>query len=207
MLPTLYPFESNEHWLAAAPAFFSSDNHRLVRALVEKRLIPVVSGPEIAIYLGISPKLVSAMVMQPDRYYRSFEIPKRSGGSRTITAPRVFLKIVQRYILDCIVSQLVPHEAACGFRRGYNCGSGAARHIGRPYLWNIDLESFFPSITKAQVKEVFISAGYPDPAAYFLAGLVLPRRPIASGRPDESGFGELGLRELGSRSDGRISTE
>lgn len=191
MLPALYPFESNEQWLAAAPAFFSSDNHRLVRALVEKRLIPVVSGPEIAIYLGISPKLVSAMVMQPDRYYRSFEIPKRSGGSRTITAPRVFLKTVQRYILDCIVSQLVPHEAACGFRRGYNCGSGAARHIGRPYLWNIDLESFFPSITKAQVKEVFISAGYPNPAAYFLAGLCCLGGRLPQGAPTSPALANL----------------
>ncbi len=191
MLPALYPFESNDYWLAAAPAFFGTDANRVVHSLLQKRLIPLVAGPEIAIYLGISPKLVSAMVLQPERYYRSFQIPKRSGGSRTITAPRVFLKTVQRYILDCIVSQLPPHEAACGFRRGYNCGSGAARHVRRPFVWNVDLENFFPSISKAQVKDVFINAGYPDPAAYYLSGLCCLGGRLPQGAPTSPALANL----------------
>ncbi len=29
------------------------------------------------------------------------------------------------------------------------------RHVGHPYLWNIDLANFFPTITKTQVTQVF----------------------------------------------------
>ena len=191
MLPALYPFETREQWLVAAPAFFGADDDEVIRSLLERRLIPLVRGPELAIYLGISPKLVSVMVKEPQRYYRSFQIPKRNGRPRMITAPRVFLKTIQRFILDCILSQLRPHEAACGFRRGFSCRNGAEQHVGRPFLWNIDLEDFFPSITKAQVKEVFRSVGYPDASAYYLSGLCCLERRLPQGAPTSPALANL----------------
>jgi RNA-directed DNA polymerase len=191
MLPALYPFGTAERWLEVAPAFFDESGIAEVKHLLDKGLIPLRSGPEIAIYLGISPKLVSHMVMRPSRYYNTFEIVKKNGGRRLITAPRVFLKTVQRYILDCILSQVEPHDAAVAFRRGRNCGDGAHRHVGRPYVWNIDLSDFFPTITKSQVLRVFREIGYPDAAALFLTGLCCLEHRLPQGAPTSPALANL----------------
>ena len=92
MLPALYPFGTAQRWLEVAPAFFDETGVAQAQQLLEKGVIPVQLGPEIAIYLGVSPKLVSHMVIRPSRYYNTFEITKKNGSRRLITAPRVFLK-------------------------------------------------------------------------------------------------------------------
>jgi retron-type reverse transcriptase len=103
----------------------------------------------------------------------------------------VFLKTVQRYILDCILSQVEPHTAAVGFRRGLNCGDGARRHVGRQYVWNIDLADFFRTITKAQIVGVFQRIGYSDAAAYFLAGLCCLEHRLPQGAPTSPALANL----------------
>src|ERR1043166_9679927 len=154
MLPALYPFASKERWIDYANQFLihSEQDRTTAASLIDRGLVPILRGPEIALYLGISPKLVAYMVRRPQKYYRSFHIPKRDGRFREITAPRVFLKTVQRYILDCILSQVPVSDAAIGFRRGCNCGNGAKLHVGRKFLWNIDLQDFFPSLTNLSVR-------------------------------------------------------
>jgi RNA-directed DNA polymerase len=196
MLPALYPFESKERWLEVAPAFFGDESRALVSDLLDRRLIPIINGPEIALYLGISPRLVSRMAISPSSYYRTFQIQKKSGGQRSITAPRVFLKTVQRYILDCILSELPLHAAATGFRRGSNCSLGANQHVGCRYLWNIDMADFFPSITKAQVTKVFEESGYPRDAAFFLSGLCCLDKRLPQGAPTSPALSNLVARPL-----------
>jgi retron-type reverse transcriptase len=198
MLPVLYPFGTQEQWLKNAPAFFDQADMSDIRRLLEKKIIPLKFGPEIAIYLGISPKLVSHMVMAPRRYYNTFEITKKNGGRRLITSPRVFLKTIQRYVLDCVLSQITPHDAAVGFRRGLNCAAGARRHVGRPYVWNIDLSNFFPTITKKQVTDVFAKVGYPDRAAHFLAGLCCLEDRLPQGAPTSPALANLIIQPLDS---------
>lgn len=198
MLPALYPFDSREKWLEYANRFLihSERDREIVTMLVERSLIPVLRGPEIAFYLGVSPKLVSYMVKRPHKYYRSFQVPKRNGSSREITAPRVFLKTVQRYILDCILSQVSVSKVAFGFKRGCNCGTGALIHVGKRFLWNIDLQDFFPSISKSTVRSVFLKLGYPDPAAYFLAGLCCLDEQLPQGAPTSPTISNIVFRSL-----------
>ena len=203
MLPALYPFGTEQRWLEVAPAFFAEADFDLLRQQLQRGLIPLVAGPELALDSGISPKLLSHMVVKTRRYYRTFEIEKKSGGKRVITAPRVFLKTVQRYILDCIVSQVPPHEAACAFRRGYNCATGAQRHVHQPYVWNIDLADFFPSIAQAQIVAVFREIGYPDAAARYLSGLCCLDRRLPQGAPTSPALANL----VAARLDQELTSE
>jgi RNA-directed DNA polymerase len=196
MLPTLYPFGSKERWLEAAPAFFAQEELSQVSAFLEHGIVPVLHGPEIAIYLGISPRLISHMVTHAKKYYNSFQIKKRNGDPRTITAPRVFLKTVQRYVLDCILSPLPLHPAATGFRRGFNCSVGAKQHVKCRYLWNIDLADFFPSIGQRQVTQIFENVGYSRGAAYFLSGLCCLDKRLPQGAPTSPALANLAAKPL-----------
>jgi RNA-directed DNA polymerase len=196
MLPALYPFGSKERWLDVAPAFFGEESKSRLPDFLDRGLIPVIRGPEIALYLGISPSLVSHMVTHPRKYYSSFQILKRNGEPRTITAPRVFLKAVQRYILDCILSQLPLHQAATGSRRGFNCSIGAGQHVGCRYLWNVDIADFFPSITQSQVTLLFETSGYPRAAAFFLSGLCCLDKRLPQGAPTSPPLANLVVKRL-----------
>jgi len=185
MYPFLYPFPSADDCLNYINKNFDwkPDDFRLAEQLVAKKLIPLKTGTELCYYLGISKKLISAISLHPDRYYRAFTITKANGKLRAIHAPRVFLKTIQRYILDCILTPLPLHEAACGFRRGMSCATGAQHHLKRPFLWNIDLKDFFPSIEKKRVIQAFTEIGYSSKAAYILASLCCLDGKLPQGAP------------------------
>lgn len=85
------------------------------------------------------------------RRYRKFEIKKKSGGIRTIHSPVKGLSVIQRclnLILQCVYTS---HDAAKGFVQGKSIVDNAKMHVGRRYVFNIDLKDFFPSIDQARV--------------------------------------------------------
>jgi hypothetical protein len=85
------------------------------------------------------------------RRYKKFEIKKKSGGIRTIHSPVKGLSVIQRclnLILQCVFT---PHDAAKGFVQGKSIVDNAKIHVGRNYVYNIDLKDFFPSIDQARV--------------------------------------------------------
>jgi retron-type reverse transcriptase len=196
--PFLFPFGSSERWMSYLEHCLSWNEAdlRTAKRLLKQNLIPVVHGSELANFLGISPKLVGHMAVASDEYYRSFKIKKKNGKFRELSAPRVFLKTVQRYILDCILSPLELHKAAVGFRRGVSVGDGAARHVAHKFMWNIDIKDFFPSIKKSTVRELFENAGFPDQSAYFLAGLCCLHERLPQGAPTSPAIANLVFYDL-----------
>lgn len=185
MHPPLYPFGDSARWKACCRYCLSWDDQKLstAEALLSNHRIPVLQGSEIGTYLGISPKLVTRMAVASHKYYRTFCISKKSGGTRQIAAPRVFLKVVQRYILDCILVPVPTSSAVVGFVRGRALADGARAHQRARFLWNIDLQDFFPSIAEAQVCEAFRSLLYPDTAARFLARICTLQGRLPQGAP------------------------
>jgi len=102
-------------------------------------------------------------------HYRRFEIRKRSGGMRPIWAPLPRLKAAQRWILREIVEHLPVHGAAHGFLPGRGILSNAQVHTQSKLVLNVDLQSFFPTVTWRRVKGLFRKAGYRDQIATLLA--------------------------------------
>jgi retron-type reverse transcriptase len=185
MHPPLFPFLSRERcesYLSHAMNWPHEDIES-VSHLLDRNLIPLRDGSELAYFLGISPRLVWHMVLNPQQYYRSFEIKQKNGKVRTITAPRVFLKTVQHYILDCVLSATPVSNSVHGFRKGKNCGSGAKVHVGRSYVWNIDIKDFFPSIDRRTVENAFRGIGYNERAASLLSGLCCLDGRLPQGAP------------------------
>lgn len=86
-----------------------------------------------------------------NRYF-SFRIPKKKKGEfRRIDSPNPTLKSMQRslnYVLQVIYH---PHSAAMGFVPKRSIVSNAQAHTGKTYVYNIDLENFFPTITSGRV--------------------------------------------------------
>ncbi|WP_425400219.1 reverse transcriptase family protein [Aeoliella sp.] len=124
---------------------------------------------------------------EPLRHYRYRLLTKRFGQLRLIESPKPRLKSLQRDLLEEIIGRLPPHSAAHGFRRGRSIKTNAMEHVGRRVVIRMDLEDFFPSITAARVRAVFLGVGYPRDVAELLTGLCTNAAPSAVWRDVTTG--------------------
>lgn len=120
---------------------------------------------ELAVLLGYKPSSLTSIVYQTpakDRY-TTFEIAKKSGGTRTIKAPDVKLKKLQSHLshllyecLDEIEKERSAKPLSFGFRRDRWIADNATRHKRRRWVLNLDLMDFFPSFNFGRVRGFFL---------------------------------------------------
>jgi RNA-directed DNA polymerase len=129
-------------------------------------------GKELAEAMGISLSqlrfLAFSRRVSTVSHYVRFQIPKKTGGVRAISAPLPRLKQAQQWILDNILEQVVLHPSAHGFRRGRSIVTNAQPHVAAQVVINLDLQDFFPSISYQRVKGIFSSLGYSEAVATIL---------------------------------------
>jgi RNA-directed DNA polymerase len=113
-------------------------------------------------------------------HYVFFEVPKRTGGMRLLSAPHRDLARAQQWILDEILRKLPTEPPAHGFVSARSTVTNARPHLGRAVVVNLDLSDFFPTITFPRVRGVFRKLGYSPAAATVLALLCTeaPRRAV-----------------------------
>src|ERR1700730_1052336 len=74
--------------------------------------------------------------------YKTFTVPKRRGGTRTIRAPHSNLKIIQRSIADELEKLVTLRPCVNGFTKGRDIIRNASVHVGHTHILNVDLEDF-----------------------------------------------------------------
>jgi retron-type reverse transcriptase len=163
--------------------------------------LPVLSTPtDLAAALGLTVPRLRWLCFHTEAatriHYIQFEVPKKSGGSRTLSAPHCSLAAAQRWVLDNVLAKLPAEAPAHGFVPGRSTVTNAAPHAGRDVVVNLDLEGFFPSIGFARVRHLFRRLGYSGAVATLLALLCTecPRkRVVYAGRPYFVATGARGL--------------
>ena len=149
--------------------------------------LPVLkTEEEIARLLGCSLKEIRfySVFRKNDRSdnYVTFRIPKKSGGSRLVMAPKRRLKELQRQLLAHLVAALPVSDRAHGFRAGRSIRTGAEPHLGKAFLLHFDIRDFFPSLHFGRVRGYLIAMGYGYPIASVLAMLMTAaeRQPVTT---------------------------
>ena len=89
--------------------------------------------------------------------YHTFEIKKKSGGTRIITAPDDELKKKQKTILKQLEKTFWISKHAHGFKRKKNIVTNATVHIGKKWILNMDIKDFFPSINLKTIIRININ--------------------------------------------------
>src|SRR5690606_1391879 len=109
--------------------------------------VPVIFEPEhFSRLVGYRAEYVLGAAYATGRFYRTFEIPKRRGGKRKISAPLPSLMAIQRWVLYNILASTPPSRFAKGFVAGSSIVDNARFHRRMPMILSVDLEDFFPSI-------------------------------------------------------------
>lgn len=162
-----------------------SVSHRPRRPPPTTGTLPALkSRKDVAKLVGVEPSELDGL-MRPGTGagsgYVEFEVPKRSGGVRRISAPRAKLKAVQRALLEQVLSHMPPHEAAHGFIEGRSTVSNATPHVGATVVVRVDVQDFFPTVHYRRVQGLFSAHGYAPEVSSLLAGLTTHRPKLSDG--------------------------
>jgi RNA-directed DNA polymerase len=135
--------------------------------LLQKFNLPVFAQvTDLAAAVGIDLAALRYLLYQRKvskiSHYHSFEIPKKSGGKRLISAPKSRLKALQHWVLEHILDRIPINNTAHGFIKDRSIISNAKPHIEKDIVVNVDLKDFFPSISYKRVKGLFNKFGYSE---------------------------------------------
>lgn len=101
---------------------------------------------ELALRTGLSTTDVSRIVDNAPKRYKVYEIPKRSGGTRTIAQPSRELKALQRILIDCVLNGMPVHPAAMAYEAKRSIALNAQAHSQSRAILKLDFRNFFTSI-------------------------------------------------------------
>lgn len=151
---------------------------------------------DVAKILGFAPKGLSYVVyrLNQEDKYREFEIPKKTGGTRTIHAPTPKLSLLQNRLAqrldECVeeIQQTYPRfwRASFAFQNDKTIVANADAHRRRRYVFNVDLEDFFGSINFGRVRGFFIKDSafqLSAPVATLIAQIACHHNALPQGSP------------------------
>jgi RNA-directed DNA polymerase len=140
---------------------------------------------DVADLLAVTERELIYVLYRGGKKYQEFEVPKRSGGSRLISAPVGSIKILQKRLNQVLKAIYQPKAPVHGFAVGRSILSNAGKHVHKKLVLNIDLLDFFPSIHFGRVRGLFQSPPYSRPydVAMVLAQLCIHKKRLPQGAP------------------------
>lgn len=149
--------------------------------------LDIIDRRGLAEFLDTTDKKLAYVIYKipDDKRYFKFEIPKKSGGTRTIMMPDARLKAIQRKLAERMLEVYPGRFEVHGFSKGKNTYSNAQAHLRKRWIVNIDLEDFFPSIHFGRVKGMFLARpfAFNDSLSRELANLCCCNNSLPQGAP------------------------
>ena len=151
---------------------------------------------DVAKILGFSPSSLAYILykIKPDQKYKTFDIPKKNGGTRTINSPIDELSLLQLRLSELLYSCF--HEikgqyprfwnSSHGFYPGRTIVSNAEMHRRRKFVFNVDIEDFFGTINFGRVRGFFIkdrAFSLDPPVATVIAQIACHENALPQGSP------------------------
>jgi hypothetical protein len=166
-----------------------------VKRLAALGLPPITSRYALATMIGVNPGLIWSFESRPQRHYRSFSIPK-GRTVRKIDAPRVALKIVQKWLSVQLQRVFQPMDHIYGFVCGRSHIEAATAHTSARWVFSVDIKDFFQSTPKELVAQSLQDLGFSEPAATLIASLSCLRGVLAQGAPSSPVLSNISFRKI-----------
>jgi retron-type reverse transcriptase len=180
--PFLVSFSTSEQFLKALPADLLELYAGDFQHLCDKRLPPVLSIRCLATLFGYSSKFTGALYHRTEKYYRTFSIPKGK-TRRIIHAPRVALKVIQKWFGFHLAEAIKFDDCIFGFIKGRSAVDAAALHCGADWIYSLDISDFFPSTPMNMVIQALRELGYPAHGAELISKLCCYNGGLSQGSP------------------------
>ena len=150
-----------------------------------------------------------------ENFYETFNIPKASGGYRTITAPIDCLKIAQKQILKDMTNKMkyLPSNNAHGFTKNRNCKTAMQVHQNNKskYFLKLDIHDFFGSVTKTTIENAmekhWAFKALTQTQKYYILEICTLNDVLPQGSPMSPMLGNLVLHEFDYYLDKKLKKE
>jgi len=155
---------------------------------------------DVAAALGLPLRTLTYWIyrLDPAKRYHVFNLQRRAGGVRTISAPIYPLKQVQRKLLEALKGGFSPTIYVYGYVDGRNIQSNADVHAKHRWVLRVDLKDFFPSINFGRVRGLLLGQpfNYPPGVATLLAKICTHDNQLPQGAPTSPLISNLICRGL-----------
>lgn len=138
---------------------------------------------QLAKELSTSEFTLLRYVYRSAEFYRRFKRRKSNGDYRVIHAPHEDLKNLQRAIIKRFLADIPLPNECTGFRPGKSILTNSLPHCGRRFVFNIDIEDFFATISSERVLGLFLRLGFSFPVACVLTELTTFVGSLPQGAP------------------------
>ncbi|MEB3122349.1 MAG: reverse transcriptase domain-containing protein [Snowella sp.] len=182
-LKSLIPSKSSRIKVKAKEQFILPGSPEELR----EKFLGLKTPQELANLLNITHQRLTYHVysVNPETRYKTFCIPKKTGGERTISTPITALKIIQWKLCQVLTTAYDVKPSAHGFVPNKNIVTNAKAHAGKRFVLNLDLKDFFPSVNFGRVRGLFMAVPYGLPAevATVLAQICCHDNQLPQGAP------------------------
>ncbi|MGE5298686.1 MAG: reverse transcriptase domain-containing protein [Acidobacteriota bacterium] len=154
-------------------------------AASKRPLLECQNREQLAELLEVDISTLTYFAYGGGRKYKSFSIPKKSGGVRRISAPVGGLKEIQRKLASHL-TEIYPNPVYVhGFIAHRSVVTNATPHLNKKHVFNIDLKDYFPSITSNRIIGLLRSKpfNFNDQVASTIAGLTCSEGSLPQGAP------------------------
>lgn len=114
-------------------------------------LLQCQNRTQLALLLGVTKSTLTYYAYGNGKRYKHFAIAKKTGGTRTISAPVAGLNNIQKKLAVLLEEVYNSHPAAHGFIYGRSTLTNASQHLNKKCVLNIDLKDYFASITASRI--------------------------------------------------------
>ncbi len=154
-----------------------------ITPILEKKIPIIFEISHLGKLLQRQESYITSVAFCSKKHYRTFKIPKKTGGFREISSPYPSLLQCQYWIYDNILSKVPIHGAAQAYTTKKSIITNANLHVGHNAFLKMDLKDFYPSIKRSRIVNFFKSIGYAENVAFFLASLCCKDKCLPQGAP------------------------
>ncbi|HCA9527218.1 TPA: RNA-directed DNA polymerase [Klebsiella variicola subsp. variicola] len=112
---------------------------------------------------------LKSIILREISEYDHYSIPKKSGGSRFISAPHDELKKIQQWINFNVLKNLTPHPCCYSYHKKASIYKCAEIHCSSKWLLKLDIETFFDMTSEVHIYKQFTSIGYSPIVSFALS--------------------------------------
>ena len=202
-----HPLTSNLGFLAQNPddltlllgSACKEPERKLIFEYFALRLPPVTSLNALSVMFGYNPGFTWSLLHNTTRHYRTFTVPK-GRKHRRITAPRVALKLIQKWLSVHFARRWTAPDQVFGFVSGRSHIGAAYCHLGAQWVISADIQNFFPSVSRLRIARSLAEIGYHDHATIgVITSLVCYGHGLAQGSPASPILSNIVLRHLDTK--------
>lgn len=140
---------------------------------------------DLCTYINVPVGFFKYVIFIKKDNYVTFDIPKKNGDFRHITAPKDELKFIQRQLLRFLENNYEFLDYQHGFIKGRSSVTNAKCHVNKRYVLNGDIKDFFDNIHFGRVRGLFLKApfNYSNKVATIIAKIVCYNKKLPQGAP------------------------